>query len=422
MDGMDTTLPAGELVAGTYRIVKELGAGTMGVVYLATDVALGRRVALKMMRPGMVIDRGLAGQFEIEARALAGVQHPNVVQIYAFGTTDSAQYFAMEYVDGEDLRTWFRRRGRHVAPRAAIDIIAQIADGLHGLHAAGFVHRDLKPSNILITRARHVAVADLGLCRSVAALDDGTSGAIVGTPAFVAPEVVQGLGIRPELASRIDVYALAILAYELLTGQRPFRGGDLGQTMQAHVESAPNRASAVRPSLPRSVDAVFARGLAKDPARRQKTAPAFASALRDALEAEVRDESPHVLVVDDDEDHRTMVMSWLLARFPNARVDEASDGEEALVLMDDEGDPDLLVADLHMPRLGGAGLVARLHESDRTRDVRIVVVTGAGGARDWQELRSFGVETFHLKPIDRVGFIATIERLLHSEPTSVDAG
>jgi len=251
---------AGPQLAG-YRVGELLGRGSMGDVYRADDVRLGRSVALKVLAAGVGTEDGLLR----ESRLAAGLDHPNVVPIFEAGDDDGRLFIAMRYVAGGDLRALLRREGM-LAPARAIGIAAQIADALDAAHRRDLVHRDVKPSNVLLDDAdgrEHCYLADFGLTQRTAEADLADAH-LVGTVAYVAPEQIRG----DPIDGRADQYALAALLFECLTGTAPFEGRSDVAVIFAHLEEPVPAASGRDPSLPAAVDAVLARGMAKDPGER----------------------------------------------------------------------------------------------------------------------------------------------------------
>jgi len=251
---------AGPQLAG-YRVGELLGRGSMGDVYRADDVRLGRSVALKVLVPGLGAEDGLLR----ESRLAAGLDHPNVIPIFEAGDDDGRLFIAMRYVAGGDLRALLRRESK-LTPARAIAIAAQVADALDAAHRRGLVHRDVKPSNVLLDDAdgrEHCYLADFGLTQRAAEADHA-DGHLVGTVAYVAPEQIRG----DPIDGRADQYALAGLLFECLTGTAPFDGRSDVAVIFAHLEEPVPPASGRDPSLPAAIDAVLARGMAKDPGER----------------------------------------------------------------------------------------------------------------------------------------------------------
>jgi serine/threonine-protein kinase len=270
----------GTLLDGKYRIGSTLGQGGMGVVLHALDEQLARDVAIKLVRPEYAASPVARDQFVHEARAMARVRHPNVVEIFAFGEFLGTPYFVMEYMASGNLGRWLDHRGDTLpAVDEAVGFLDQVCRGLQAIHEAGVVHRDLKPSNILIDRGFRVAVGDLGLVRLTEPGATGSTGSLNGTPAYVAPESALGEALEPAMQRRADIYSLGVMAFELLTGQLPFDAHDAHELVRQHIEEPAPRASDARPDLPPVFDATLQAALAKDPERR----PGSAEELRRAL-------------------------------------------------------------------------------------------------------------------------------------------
>jgi hypothetical protein len=249
------------------RIEELLGTGGMGVIYRATELRLGRPVALKLISADGASDPALRERFEREARLTASIDHPNVIPVYAAGEEDGHLYLVMRFVPGTDLHALMRREGR-LEPGRAAAIVAQLAGALDAAHAAGLVHRDVKPANVLIAGS-HVYLSDFGITRVQDAETTRIteSGGWVGTVDFMAPEHLRG---EPTDA-RADVYALGCVLHTTLTGTPPFRRATVPATITAHLHETPPRPSAT-PGVPAAFDAVVARALAKDPADRYASA------------------------------------------------------------------------------------------------------------------------------------------------------
>jgi predicted Ser/Thr protein kinase len=262
----------GQAVSG-YRIVRLLGRGGMGAVYLAVDEQLDRQVALKLLLPELSEDESFRERFLRESRLAAGLEHPNVVPIYQAGNADGTLFIAMRYVDGTDLKRLLADVGPLGAHTLA-SIAAQVASALDAAHRRGLVHRDVKPANVLLGADEHAYLSDFGLTKQSASQSGLTAtGQLVGTLDYVAPEQVQG----QQVDGRADVYSLACLLHECSTGRPPFRRDTDVATLWAQIQDAP-------PSTGNPVvDAVLARGLAKDRDDRYPTAAELADDLRRAL-------------------------------------------------------------------------------------------------------------------------------------------
>jgi eukaryotic-like serine/threonine-protein kinase len=275
--------PIGDLVIdGRYRVESRLGAGSMGVVYRAEDVFLGRTVAIKVVDPAHGDDEGTRERFLKEARALAQIRHENVVQVYAFGPHGDSFYFAMEYVSGrnlDDILEELNARKETMELAVAMPIVRQIARGLGAVHERGLVHRDVKPGNIVMEdgTGRPVLV-DFGLARNRSA--GAKVSMIAGTPTYMAPEQsTDPDGTR--VTYRADIYAFAGTVYELLTGRPLFDIDDPVEVMSAHLKKEAPTVSSRRAELA-AFDAVLLRALAKDPAARHESCGAFLAELESA--------------------------------------------------------------------------------------------------------------------------------------------
>ncbi|RMH55468.1 MAG: serine/threonine-protein kinase [Candidatus Hydrogenedentota bacterium] len=256
-------LVPGYIVGGTYRIQSKLGLGAMGVVYRAQDIKLYRSVALKFLNPVIADSPEVVGLFRSEAQALARLNHPNIVQVYAFGEESGWLYFAMELLTGHTLAKVIAAEGRMRAARAA-PILRQICEALEVSHGNGMVHRDLKPANVMILANDHVKVMDFGLAGVAAS----ATGRAIGTPRYMAPE--QALGLRVD--ARADLYSLGIIMYELFVGDVPFEGENYRKTLEMQVHSPVPSARKRRPDVPREWDFLIRDLLAKRPEERPSSA------------------------------------------------------------------------------------------------------------------------------------------------------
>ncbi|GAB3356256.1 hypothetical protein GCM10027300_25270 [Modestobacter lapidis] len=249
---------------GSYLVESVVGRGGMGVVYRARDTRLDRPVALKLLAPELTVNATFRARFVRESRLAAAADHPNIIPIYEAGDADGLLYLAMRFVRGVDLRADLDRRTLLPVPEA-LDVLRQTAAALDAAHQAGLVHRDVKPANILLADAppgvrRHVYLTDFGLTKrssSVSGLT--TTGHFLGTLDYVAPEQIRGEPVD----ARADVYALACVAYAVLTGRPPFDKDDEAAILWSHMSAEPPRASAMRPELPAALDSALAAGLAK---------------------------------------------------------------------------------------------------------------------------------------------------------------
>jgi Protein kinase domain len=274
-------LGAGDAFAG-YRIEQRLGRGGMGILYLALEPGLERRVALKLIAPEAAADEVFARRFAEESRIAASIEHPNVVPIYAAGEEGGVPFIAMRYVAGADLARRLARE-RRLEPAVAVELIAQIGNGLDAIHAAGLVHRDVKPANVLLSGGEgveHAYITDFGVARNVATESGLTqTGRFVGTLDYVAPEQISGGAVD----ARADVYALGCLLFKLLTGEVPFpKDGDAARLF-AHLNDPPPAPSLYVPEVSMALDDVVIRAMSKVPEERYPSAGDLGRAAQAAL-------------------------------------------------------------------------------------------------------------------------------------------
>jgi hypothetical protein len=277
-------LSDGDEFAG-YRVERRLGRGGMGILYLAVEPGLERRVALKLIAPEAAEDEVFARRFAEESRIAASIEHPNVVPIYAAGEERGVPYIAMRYVAGADLARRLTREGR-LSPQNAVDLIAQIGNGLDAIHAAGLIHRDVKPANVLLSGddgGDHAYITDFGVARNVTTESGLTqTGRFVGTLDYVAPEQISG----GEVDARVDIYALGCLLFKLLTGEVPFpREGDAARLF-AHLNDPPPAPSLYVSEVSMALDDVVIRAMSKSPDDRYPSAGDLGRAAQAALRGE----------------------------------------------------------------------------------------------------------------------------------------
>jgi YVTN family beta-propeller protein len=265
---------------GHYRLDALLGSGGMGEVYKAYDTSRDRYVALKLLPEAFSDDREYLKRFQRESHVAARLTEPHVIPIHDFGEIDGQLFIDMRLVDGVDIGALLEKTGR-IEPQRSAYLIGQVAQALDAAHADHLVHRDIKPSNILVTSSDFVYVVDFGIARSIGGRQTALTitGATIGTLHYMAPERFVG----HDVDGRADVYSLACVLHECLTGAPPFRGKDLPALMYAQLYYGPPQVSSLVEGIPPALDAVIARGMAKDPNDRFPTAGALAAAAREAL-------------------------------------------------------------------------------------------------------------------------------------------
>ena len=283
---------------GHYRILEQLGAGGMGIVYKALDMHLDRLVAIKVLPPEKVADAERKRRFVQEAKAASALNHPNIITIYDIASENGIDFIAMEYVPGKALNQLIMRKGLPVGE--ALKYAVQIADALAAAHAAGIIHRDLKPGNVMVSgapeRSGFVKVLDFGLAKLTDKVESGEreftetirqdeapstgEGTIVGTVSYMSPEQAEG----KKVDARSDIFSFGALLYEMVTGRRAFQGDSKLSTLSAILREEPKPASQVVEGLPRELERIIARCLRKSPERRFQAMPDLKVALEELKE------------------------------------------------------------------------------------------------------------------------------------------
>ena len=261
---------------GRYRLIELLGRGGMGEVWRAHDTATDRTVAIKLLPAHFSDDEDFQRRFRREAQAAARLNTPHVVPIHDYGEIDGRLYVNMRLIEGRDLQTVLT--DGPMDPARAVHIVGGVAKALHAAHEVGLLHRDVKPSNILLDRDDFAYLIDFGIARALDETRMTKSGNTIGTFQYIAPERLGG-----KEDARADIYSLACVLYECLTGTPPFGQLTMAELVVAHLQSAPPQPSATRPEVPEQIDQVIASGMAKDPDQRYATTIEFATAARDAI-------------------------------------------------------------------------------------------------------------------------------------------
>jgi serine/threonine protein kinase len=264
----------GVTLGGRYRLDERIAGGGMGDVWRGTDEVLGRTVAVKILLPALLDEPGFAERFRGEARTMATINHPGVVDVYDYGSDQQLAFLVMEYVEGDALSRTLSRVGR-LTPARTMALVAQAADALQAAHANGIVHRDVKPGNLLVRPNGTLVLTDFGIARSALVGQLTVAGSVLGTASYISPE--QASGAVATAAS--DVYALGVVAYQCLSGHRPFDGATPIEIAMKHVRDTPRPLPS---DIPPPVRAIVDRALAKDPGARWPTAAAMAAVARQA--------------------------------------------------------------------------------------------------------------------------------------------
>lgn len=295
---------------GSYELLREIGEGGMGTVYLARHTLIGRTAAVKVLKPELTGNAAAVERFFNEARAASNARHPGIVEIYDFGQ-DAADlaYIVMEHLPGESLRARLSRVGRMDVP-AALSLARQIARALGAAHAGGVIHRDLKPDNVIVVpdpdvvSGERAKVLDFGIAKLSDADTSGMrthTGTIMGTPAYMAPEQCRGAG---HVDLRADLYALGCMLFEMLCGRPPFSAAGVGELIAKHIYEAPPSPRTFQPSVPIDVDTLVCKLLSKNPEHRYQTAAETVTALGAVLGAACDTESSWASTVEAPADRR----------------------------------------------------------------------------------------------------------------------
>ncbi|CAM5736713.1 non-specific serine/threonine protein kinase OS=Streptomyces tendae OX=1932 GN=pknB PE=4 SV=1 [Streptomyces tendae] len=328
---MDTTLQdplVGQVLDGRYRVEARIAVGGMATVYRAVDTRLDRVLALKVMHPTLATDATFVERFIREAKSVARLDHPNVVQVFDQGAEGAYVYLAMEYIAGCTLRDVLRERGA-LRPRAALDILEPVLAALGAAHRAGFVHRDMKPENVLIGDDGRVKVADFGLVRAVDTVTSIT-GSVLGTVSYLAPEQIESGTADP----RVDVYACGVVLHEMLTGAKPHDGDSPAVVLYKHLHEDVPPPSAAVPDMAYELDELVAAATARNPEIRPHDAVALLARTRETRQALSADQldavPPQALAAEHDgAEDRTSVIPRALTMPRPLPVDEDEDGRPA---------------------------------------------------------------------------------------------
>lgn len=264
------------LLNGRYRLTAQQGAGGMAVIYKATDEALGRIVAVKVLRPSLTADDTFIARFKNEARSIANLQHPNIVTVHDVGSEGPTHYIVMEFVEGQDLKRVIRAYGA-LSVNRALDLAIQICAGLGYAHRAGIVHADVKPQNILLAEGDIVKITDFGIAQALSDTQPAQRQSVVwGSPHYFAPEQAQGE--KPTAAS--DVYSIGIVMFEMLTGRLPYIGANQQELALAHIRERIPSVTEFNPAVPESLAKIIQKVMSKDPNARYSNADQLGNVLK----------------------------------------------------------------------------------------------------------------------------------------------
>jgi serine/threonine protein kinase len=383
--------PGQKLSGGTYEIRQCLGVGGMGEVYEAHDHALGRVVAIKTVLPG--VDPAFLRK---EAQALGACRHPGVVTVHALITDGDVEFLVMERVYGVSLSQLVDQRNRSGSPLTIpelLDLLIGLTEAVAAVHQAGIAHRDLKPDNVLVAPGGRVVLIDFGIFTPEFA--DTPKGQVTGTPDYMAPEVIRS-SVRPGEGHLVDLYALGVIAFELVAGKLPFHGNSAMEVLLRHVTEEPPDLRELRADTPPALAELVAEMMRKSGEHRPESVEPLLwklRAIRGDNDARPMGGAFSVLVVDDDPNARILANHITRRILPEAEIIAVSDGASA-VREATRRCPDLMLLDLDLPAMNGLEVCLALRGTRAADRMEIVLVSGRARTPDVVLLRQLGVKYF----------------------------
>ncbi len=398
----------GETLGNVYKIRALLGSGGMGEVYEAADSTLGRRVAIKVAHPDVDPDYLLR-----EGRALAAIRHPGIVTVHAMGQHMGVPFLVLEHIQGLSLDRMIEDRAARKDPftyREAVDLLLPIADALASVHQAGLAHRDVKPANVMLAPGGRVVLMDFGLV--VPHVDRVGNRIVAGSLPYMAPEALTG-DVADGAAPLVDVYAMGVLAHELLTGEAPFVGEHPFEVYQAKMTKPTPLVSAQRPDVPEGLVDLISRMIANDASERPNSAEEVLwelRALRKEMDGEGRVRALSVLIVDDDPEMLEALSLFVRAAAGDAEIDTTEHGRGAVQFVRRRV-PDLLLLDLDLPDINGIEVCMLLRGMKLGDACMIVSVSGRATPADVDLLRALGVQSLEKGPKLAAELRSLVERI-----------
>ena len=378
----------GDVLSEMYEIRSVLGAGGMGQVFEAQDLALNRRVAIKAAWPNLD-----DSPVRKEAQALAAIRHPSMVGVYTVGKHEGIEYVVMERVFGVPLETFLYKKqlgSEAVGIAESLDLLIAIADGLAAVHNAGIAHRDVKPANIMLAPGGRVVLMDFGLF--LPEFEVAAQSTIAGSPQYMSPEAISNT-VEPGAGGLVDLYALGVVAYEMLAGVPPFAGETADEVWDKHLYDDAPDIIRKRPDTPLRLAQLIHDMLAKDPALRPQSADATLFQLR-SIRAQVTQERPFsVLIVEDDREIGKVLSFYVKKAAPDAEIRLAYDGQQAIDMARSQP-PDVMLLDLHLPRMNGIEVCMCMRGEGVAEKTTIVSLSAGAQERDLSLLAQLGVNHF----------------------------
>lgn len=386
----------GELVAGTFEVRCMLGEGGMAQVWEARDHVLDRRVALKASQPDPRFP-----PLRNEARALAAFRHPSLVTVHALGEHRGIDFIVMERIYGVSLADHIEQRQRagvRFALAEVLEPLIQIAEGLAVVHRAGIAHRDVKPDNVMLTPDHRVVLMDFGLV--LPEFDIASQKLVAGSPPYMPPEALSNSTERGS-GQLVDIYALGVIAFEMLAGRLPFsEAEDVRELWQLHASGHVPVLSKERVDAPEELVELITEMLAKDPSARPQSAEGVAWAFKRILARQARtSQTPprpsgiDVLLVEDDPDLKKILTFYVKQALGDVTVRHAEDGEAAVAALRERA-PDLMLLDLHMPKMNGIEVCMHVRGERLAENTTIVAVSAGAQEHDLQLLHQLGIHHF----------------------------
>lgn len=401
----DDIFQIGELLSDNYEVRSVLGAGGMGQVFEAHDLALNRRVAIKAAWPD------LRDSVRKEAQALAAIRHPSMVTVYAIGHHEGVEYVVMERIYGVSLDTHLHRRrsrGEPLTMIEVVDLLIDIGEGLTAVHRAGIAHRDVKPSNIMLAPGNRLVLMDFGLFLPEFEVAGQTT--VAGSPQYMSPEAISN-EVQAGAGHLVDLYALGIVAYEMLTGDVPFNSEEIMVVWEKHLTVDVPDVRMQRPDTPPRLGELVRSLLLKDPTERPQNIETVVWQLRSIRTHLDRPSTPRppmpsvntelmagisVLIVDDDKELRRVLSFYVKKAIPDAEVRSVSDGDAAIEAVRQRA-PHVMLLDLQMPKMNGIEVAMFLRGMGLAQTTRIISVSAGAQEHDIQLLQQLGITRFITK-------------------------
>lgn len=395
-------LRPGDVVADRYCIEERLGAGGMGVVYRATDLELEDEVAIKVLKLHELGENHRVSRFKQEIKLARRIVHTNVCRIYDFGSWGELRFVTMELLDGQTLDA-LMSTGEVLDLESRLELFRGLLAGLEAAHEAGIIHRDIKPQNVMVTADGRSVLMDFGIARQFQSEEITTTGEVVGTPVYMAPERLLGR----EVDQRCDIYSLGVILFELVTGRQPFAGNTVFEIAQHQINDPVPSPREVDPDIPAWLDQIVFRMLEKNPDDRFQSIAEVMEVLSEEQVSKVVDR--RVLIVDDDPDFLKLVDYYLTDRGVEVVTAETGSSGIEKVFRDK---PDLIILDFQLPEMDGFHIATYLRDHQSGKRIPIFMLTAIHDPQYEKQAARLGIERFFTKPLNMGEFSAVVERRL----------